>query len=55
VGCGTTSTAGTPPCAVCNRRFETAEAAYQWLTRPLFIASGARYPDRVFLSVFEVG
>ena len=36
-------------------RFETAEPAYQWLTRPLFIAAGARYPDRVALSVFEVG
>jgi uncharacterized protein DUF3237 len=36
-------------------RFETAAAAHQWLTRPLFIATGARYPDRVALSVFEVG
>lgn len=36
-------------------RFETAAPAYQWLMRPLFIASGARHPDRVALSVFEVG
>jgi Protein of unknown function (DUF3237) len=36
-------------------RFETGAPAYQWLTRPLFIASGARHPDRVALSVFEVG
>jgi Protein of unknown function (DUF3237) len=36
-------------------RFETAEPRHQWLTRPLFIASGARHPDRVALSVFEVG
>jgi hypothetical protein len=36
-------------------RFETAAAPHRWLTRPLFIASGARYPDRVALSVFEVG
>ena len=36
-------------------RFETAARAWQWLTRPLFIASGARHPDRVALSVFEVG
>jgi Protein of unknown function (DUF3237) len=36
-------------------RFETAAPAHQWLTRPLFIASGARHPDRVALSVFEVG
>ena len=35
-------------------RFETA-APYQWLTRPLFLAAGARYLDRVALSVFEVG
>jgi hypothetical protein len=36
-------------------RFETAAPPHQWLTRPLFIASGARHPDRVALSVFEVG
>jgi hypothetical protein len=36
-------------------RFESEAPAHQWLTRPLFIASGARYPDRVALSVFEVG
>jgi len=36
-------------------RFETATPEYVWLTRPLFIASGARHPDRVELSVFEVG
>jgi hypothetical protein len=36
-------------------RFETAAPAYQWLTRPLFVASGARYPDRVGISVHQVG
>ncbi len=36
-------------------RFETAAPAYQWLTRPLFVASGVRHPDRVALAVFEVG
>jgi hypothetical protein len=36
-------------------RFETASAGYQWLTRPLFLASGARHPDRVEITVFEVG
>ena len=36
-------------------RFETAAPAYQWLTRPLFLATGARHPDRVEISVFEVG
>jgi hypothetical protein len=36
-------------------RFETAAPAHQWLTRPLFIASGTRHPDRVILTVFKVG
>jgi hypothetical protein len=36
-------------------RFETADPAHLWLTRPLFLGVGARYPDRVELKVFEVG
>ena len=36
-------------------RFETTAPAYQWLTRRLFICSGTRLPDKVLLSVFEVG
>lgn len=36
-------------------RFETESEDYQWLTRPLFLASAARYPDHVEISVFEVG
>jgi hypothetical protein len=36
-------------------RFETGAPGYQWLTRPLFLASGARYPERVEITVFEVG
>jgi Protein of unknown function (DUF3237) len=35
-------------------RFETAAAKYLPLTRPLFLATGVRHPDRVELSVFEV-
>ena len=35
--------------------FETASPYHQWLTRPLFLGSGARYPDRVELTVFEIG
>lgn len=35
-------------------RFETADPAYQWLTRPLFLASGARHPDCVEIHVYEV-
>jgi hypothetical protein len=36
-------------------RFETSDPAYQWLLKPLFLAAGARYPDRVALRIFEVG
>jgi Protein of unknown function (DUF3237) len=36
-------------------RFETDAPAHLWLIRPLFIASGARFPERVTLSVYEVG
>jgi hypothetical protein len=36
-------------------RFETASPDHQWLVRPLFVAAGARHPDRVELKVFEVG
>jgi hypothetical protein len=36
-------------------RFETAAPAYGWLLKPLFLATGARHPDRVELQVFEVG
>jgi Protein of unknown function (DUF3237) len=35
-------------------RFETASSEYRWLTRPLFLATGARHPDRVEIRVFEV-
>lgn len=36
-------------------RFETAAPAYRWLMHRLFVATGARHPDRVELAVFEVG
>ncbi len=36
-------------------RFETASPDHQWLTRPLFLATGARHPDRVEVTIFEVG
>jgi hypothetical protein len=35
-------------------RFETASPPHQWLTRPLFLATGARHPDRVDLAIFMV-
>jgi hypothetical protein len=36
-------------------RFEIAAPAHAWLLKPLFLATGARHPDRVELRVFEVG
>jgi hypothetical protein len=36
-------------------RFETAAPALQWLVRDLFVASVARFPDRVAISVYRVG
>lgn len=35
-------------------RFETAAPEYEWLMRNVFICSGARFPDRVELRVFQV-
>ena len=34
--------------------FETASPAHTWLTRPLFLATGARHPTHITLAVFEV-
>ena len=36
-------------------RFETDASAHRWITRPLFLASGIRHPDRVDLDIYEVG
>jgi hypothetical protein len=35
-------------------RFETAAPEYLWLTRNLFICSGARHPDRVEVRFFQI-
>ena len=35
-------------------RFETAVPGYEWLMRNLFLCSGARFPDRVELRIFQV-
>jgi hypothetical protein len=35
-------------------RFETGEPRHAWLNRTLFVATGARLPDAVRLSMFEV-
>ena len=36
-------------------RFEASAQAYRHLTRRLYLATGARHPDRVEMGVFEVG
>ena len=36
-------------------RFETAAPGYEWLMQNLFVCSGARFPDRVELRIFQVG
>ncbi len=38
----------------CNPTFEVESAALHWMTRCLFIGTGARYPDRVEMSFYEI-
>jgi Protein of unknown function (DUF3237) len=38
----------------CTPLFETAAPAHQWLTRTVFVASGARHPDRVEVRFYAV-
>jgi hypothetical protein len=35
-------------------RFETSAVALSWLSRAIFVCSGARFPDHVQLRIFEV-
>jgi Protein of unknown function (DUF3237) len=35
--------------------FEVSSSALAWLTESIFIATGARYPDRVEMSLYRVG
>lgn len=35
-------------------KFETADPVLAWMMRAIFICSGARFPDRVVLRMFEV-
>ena len=35
-------------------RFETADAAYLWLTRHIFVGEGVRHPNRVELAFYQV-
>lgn len=39
----------------CTPVFQTAAPVHQWLGRTVFVASGARHPDRVEIDVFAVG
>lgn len=38
----------------CVPRFETSAPELQWMNEKFFLGTGARYPDRVCLSIFEV-
>ena len=38
----------------CVPTFEVSSAALQWLTDSVFIGTGARYPDRVEISLYRV-
>lgn len=38
----------------CVPQFEVAAPELQWLTTRVFIGTGARFPDRVVLSIYEV-
>ena len=38
----------------CSPRFHTTAEPYLWLTRALFVGTGARGPDYVKLAIFEV-
>ncbi len=38
----------------CVPRFEVENPAHVWMTQSLFVGTGARFPDRVEISVFEM-
>ena len=39
----------------CVPTFEVSSPALEWLTQSIFVGTGARFPDRVQLSVFRLG
>ena len=39
----------------CSPSFETASASLGWISQRMFVGTGARYPDRVVITFFEVG
>jgi Protein of unknown function (DUF3237) len=38
----------------CVPTFEVSSPALEWLTQSIFVGTGARFPDRVLLSIFRV-
>jgi hypothetical protein len=38
----------------CSPRFETAAASLRWINERLFVGTGARHPDQVVMTFFEV-
>ena len=38
----------------CSPSFETAAPALQWINERMFVGTGARYPDKVVMTFFEV-
>jgi hypothetical protein len=38
----------------CRPSFETASPSLQWITERMFVGTGARYPDRVAMTFFEM-
>jgi len=39
----------------CSPSFETASVSLGWINERMFVGTGARYPDRVVMTFFEVG
>ena len=39
----------------CVPTFEVSSLALEWLTQSIFVGTGARFPDRVQLSIFRLG
>ncbi|ROZ78372.1 DUF3237 domain-containing protein [Ramlibacter sp. WS9] len=39
----------------CSPSFETASAALGWISERMFLGTGARHPDKVVMTFFEVG
>jgi hypothetical protein len=38
----------------CRPTFETASTSLNWITERMFVGTGARYPDKVVMTFFEV-